>query len=379
MAPLGVVSGLALILFTLLEAFESIVLPRRVTRPYRFTVFFYRSTWCVWYALSQLVRPPKWRETLLSYYGPLSLLALFAFWAVCLVYGFAILQWSLGSSLGGQGDLAGFFTYVYLSGVTFFTLGYGDVFPTGGLGRFIAATEAGTGFGFLAVSIGYLPAIYQAFSKRELAISLLDARAGSPPNAVRLLRRLGRSGAVASVNPLLAEWERWAAELLESHLSYPVLAYYRSQHDNQSWLGTLAAILDTCALLIARVQGADLYQTQLTFAMARHAVVDLALVFKLPPRPSDRLPDDQLPRLDDLLTSEGLTPRDGPAAGDKLRELRGMYEPFLAAMARYFHLTLPPFLPEKPAVDNWRTSAWMRRVVGIGGLASLAPGDDHFD
>src|SRR5207249_4041653 len=137
------------------------------------------------------------------------------------------------------------------------TLGYGDVVPTGAWGRSLAVAEAGIGFGFLAVVISYLPVLYQAFSRREITISLLDARAGSPPSAGELLRRLAQARSLAGVGPLLVEWERWAAELLESHLSFPVLSYYRSQHDNQSWVGALATVLDTSALLIAGVEGAD--------------------------------------------------------------------------------------------------------------------------
>src|SRR5207248_7814739 len=116
-----------------------------------------------------------------------------------------------------------FATYLYFSGTTFFTLGYGDVVPTGTWGRLLSVVEAGIGFGFLAVVISYLPVLYQAFSRREIAISLLDARAGSPPSAGEFLRRLAAAGGAAGAGPLLAEWERWAAELRESHLSFPML------------------------------------------------------------------------------------------------------------------------------------------------------------
>src|SRR5438128_3297382 len=189
----------------------------------------------------------------------------------------------------------------------------------------------------MAVIIGYLPVLYQAFSRREVVIALLDARAGSPPSAGQLLLRLGRAGAGAeAAAPLLAEWERWSAELLESHLSFPVLSYYRSQHDNQSWLSAITTILDTCALLIVGVKDATPYQAQLTFAMARHAIVDLALVFRTPPLvpDPDRLPNDRLLQLRALLREAGLSLREGPAVDAKLAELRAMYEPFVNALAK---------------------------------------------
>ncbi|MBI3412144.1 MAG: two pore domain potassium channel family protein [Planctomycetes bacterium] len=368
-----------LIFVVLWDAFEAMVLPRRVTHPFRFARLFYRSTWKLWRTLACRLRPGKTRATLLSLFGPLSLLALFASWVVGLIAGFALLHWSLGSPVHNPDGAADFNTYLYLSGTTFFTLGYGDVTPLGTFGRFLTVVEAGLGFAFLACVIGYMPVLYQSFSRREVTISLLDARAGSPPSATQVLLRLAQGRNFHTITPFLAEWERWAAEVLESQLSYPVLSYYRSQHDNQSWLSALTAVLDTCALLIAGVKNIDPYQAQLTFAMSRHAVVDLALVFKLPPpAPSqERLTPEQLIRLRELLLAAGLPLNQGPAFDAKLAELRAMYEPFVEALAQYFLVTLPHFVTDKPPVDNWQTSPWTQRVPGIGQLP-LPVGDEHF-
>jgi hypothetical protein len=370
-------ASVLLIVLVLMDAFEAMVLPRRVTRPYRLARLFYRGTWSVWRSISLRIPAGKWREAFLSRYGPLSLLGLFVTWVALLLTAFAVLQWSLDTPMkDGPADLG---TYLYLSGTTFFTLGYGDVTPVASLGRVLAVAEAGLGFGFLALIIGYLPMLYQAFSRRELTISLLDARAGSPPSAGQLLLRAARSRSMATVDPFLAEWERWAAELLESHLSYPVLSYYRSQHDNQSWLAALTTVLDTCAVLIAGAKGHDAFQAQLTFAMARHAAVDLALVFKTPPRTLDvdRLPTDALQTLRSQLRKAGLELRDGADADARLAEVRHMYEPFVAALARYFLFAVPPLAPEAVTPDNWQRSAWTPRTPGIGGLPKADEG--HFN
>jgi hypothetical protein len=346
-----------------------------------FARLLYRSTWAFWRAAARLFPAGRWHQSFLSTFGPLSLFGLFAVWAAALITGFALLQWSLGTTIHVPTDTdGGFDTYLYFSGTTFFTLGYGDVYPTSAGGRVLSVTESGLGFGFLAVVIAYLPVFYQAFSRREITISLLDARAGSPPTAGELLRRMAEGHSLNSMGPLLSEWERWAAELLESHLSYPFLSYYRSQHDNQSWAGALTTILDTTALIIAGVECPCGYQARLTFAMARHAAVDLALVFGTPPRPPspDRLAEPNLARLQESLDTAGLTLRDGPAVLQALAELRALYEPFVNALAYYFELALPSFLPEKPPVDNWQTSAWMRRSPGLSGLHA-ATADDHFD
>jgi hypothetical protein len=366
----------------LIDAFEAVILPRRVKHAFRPARLFYRSGWRLWRAVAGRLPPGRRRHTFLSSFGPLSLLGLLAVWAAGLITGFALLHWSLDTATTlPAGTEATFATYLYFSGTTFFTLGYGDIVPLGGAGRALSVAEAGLGFGFLAVVIAYLPVIYQAFSRREITISLLDARAGSPPTAGELLRRLAAAHSLAGVAPLLAEWERWAAEVLESHLSYPLLTYYRSQHDNQSWVATLTAALDTCAVLIAGVDGPDGFQARLTFAMARHAAVDLALVFQTPPRPPepDRLPENDLTRLQQSLREAGLAVRDGPGVAKALAELRGLYEPFVNALADHFLFALPPFQPSAPPVDNWQTSAWMRRSPGLGGLPAAGGGDDHFD
>jgi hypothetical protein len=382
MSIVGAVASTAVIGWILLEAFEAMVFPRRVMRKLRLNRWFYHLNWPVWLVLSRAFRAPKRRETFLSVFGPLSLLTLFCLWVLGLIAGFALLHWSLGTPLRTPADTAeGLPEYLYFSGITFFTIGYGDLVPHDGLGRFLAVVEGGVGFGFLAIIIGYLPVLFQAFSRREVVISLLDARAGSPPSAGQLLLRVAPHYDAGAISDHLAEWERWSAELLESHLSFPVLSYYRSQHDNQSWLGALTTILDTCALILAAAPGKSLFQTQLTFAMARHAAVDLALVIHTPPRPvePDRLPAEAWQRLGEQLRVAGLELRQGPAVEAKLAELRGMYEPFVNALAHYFRFQLPPLFSEKTSVDNWQTSAWTRRTAGLRRLPINSDVDEHFD
>jgi hypothetical protein len=378
MAWIGVVVALALIVVVVLDAFAVMILPRRVKHVY-LTRLFYRFTWAFWRVAACLVPPGRWQTAFLSVFGPLSLLALLLVWAVSLITAFALLHWSDGTAIAGADG--GFLLYLYFSATTFFTLGFGDLIPTSPTARTLSAMEAGLGYGFLAVIISYLPVLYQTFSRREITISLLDARAGSPPTASELLRRLAAGRSVAGVAPFLTEWERWSAELLESHLSYPVLSFYRSQHENQSWVGALTTILDTTALLIAGVEGPDSYQARLTFAVARHAAVDLALVSQTPPvaPQPDRLMEADLARLWATLRHAGLTMRPEPAAAKALAELRGLYEPVVNALAAYFAFALPAFQPEKVPVDNWQTSPWMRRSPGLGGLPAAGGEVDHFD
>ncbi len=373
--------GVALILGVLFEAFETMLLPRRISRAFRATRFFYLQTWWVWTAVARFIGNPRRRSNFLSYFGPLSLLMLFSLWAAGLIAGFALLNWSLGTRLGGAVvDPAGLDVYGYFSGVTFFTLGYGDVTPSGRFGRFLAIVETGIGFGFIAVVIGYLPVLYQAFSRRETAINLFDARAGSPPTAGTLLVRNARYADLSLLTQLLSEWERWAAEILESQISFPVLSFFRSQHDNQSWVAALTVILDASAIVVTSVAGPVRNQAYLTFAMARHVAVDLCQAVSAPPvePPEDRLPAVKLAALRASLHAAGLELDDGDC-GARLAELRGMYEPFVHALSLRFLMPLPPVVFDGEPVDNWQTSAWMRRTRGFGQLRAAEPGDDHAD
>jgi voltage-gated potassium channel Kch len=357
---LAIVIGLLFIVGILQDSFESIILPRRVSRRFRLSRMFYRSTWNLWSVVARKVRSGNRREFYLSYFGPLSLILLLVLWAAFLILAFALLQWGMGLALHAPEKQVNFGTYLYMSGTTFVTLGFGDVTPVTGIGRFLATAEAGMGFGFLALIIGYVPVIYQAFSRREILISLLDARAGSPPSATELLRRHSRSPHLEELVGYLRQWEMWSAELLESHLSYPVLTYYRSQHERQSWLASLTTVLDTCALLMVGFEDISAPVVRFAFAIARHAAVDLAQVYGTPPmNPTvTRLSSTDFVRMRDSLAEVGLHFRQEADAEQRLRDIRRMYEPFVNAIADHLLFALPPWIPATKTVDDWQTSAW---------------------
>src|SRR6266571_8780117 len=254
MRILAVIFGIVLIVLVVQDAFETIILPRRVTRRIRLARLFYRLSQLGWNSIGHLIRSSAMRESFRGYVGPLTLFALLVFWAVLFVFGFGLLLWGLALPLNAPDKAINFFTYLYLSGTTFFTLGLGDVTPLSGLGRVLVVTEVALGFIFLALVVSYVPILYQAFSRRELRISLLDARAGSPATAVELLRRNCSGKNVEELRMLLHDWEVWCADILESHLSYPILAFYRSQHEQQSWVEVLTVVLDTCALILTGIE-----------------------------------------------------------------------------------------------------------------------------
>lgn len=357
-----------LMLAVLTDAFEAIVLPRRVTRRFRLSRAFFRWFWPIWAFVARRLKNRKRRDAFLSVFGPLSLLMLLALWALGLIFAFGVLQWACGSMIAAPEREPGLLSDIYLSGTTFFTLGYGDVVPRSSLARAVAVAEAGMGFGFLAVVIGYLPVIYSAFSRRETAITLLDSRAGSPSSAVELLRRFAKRGQLAALDSFFSEWERWAAEVLESHLSYPVLSYYRSQHDNQSWLASITTILDACSLVMAGIAHVSCYQAGLTFAIARHAVVDLCQIFHAHPvlLVAPRLTEAALLETRRILEEAGAPVRWCDDSALELARLRDLYEPYVTALSERFLLPLPSWLPREHQLANWQTSAWGRVTGGAG-------------
>ncbi|HEV3510863.1 MAG TPA: potassium channel family protein [Candidatus Sulfotelmatobacter sp.] len=390
----AIVGGLAIIWVVLLDAFETVVLPRRVLRHFKLTAYFYRRTWIPWRALARRIKTVSRQQNFLGYFGPLSLILLLGFWAAGLIFGFALIQYGIGGHEQLSGEPLTFGKIVYHSGETFFTLGYGDIVPTSGLARALSVLEAGMGFAFLGVVIGYLPVVYSSFSRREIQISMLDARAGSPPTAAELLVRLaGRTeepGVSQRVlDEVLREWERWAAELLESQISYPALAFFRSQHSNQSWLAALTTMLDVTSLLLTGIEGVHPGQAKLTFAMARHAAVDLAQVLNAPYDASagDRLPESEREALRSALGAAGLQLRSDEYGHEKLRRLRSMYEPYVHASGMRLMLTLPTWRHEEKKRDNWQAGPW-DQVIQARGLAAVAKpaqasarivaGEDHF-
>lgn len=354
--------GLLCLAEVLLDAFQTIILPRRASGRFRVSRIFMTAAWIRWRAIASRMRQTNRRESFLSYFGPLSLLMLVVIWASGLILGFGLLYHGLGSPFTDAHSIGRWETDLYVSGTTLFTIGLGDVVPLSVPARFLVALEGGMGLAFVAGVIGYLPVLYGAFSRREVSIILLDARAGSPPTALELLRRHAGSTGELALQTLLVEWERWSAELLESHISYPQLCFFRSQHDNQSWLSALVAMLDTCAVLIATVEGDAARQAQLTFVMARHAVLDLAHIFGLKDAAPvvDRLPQASVQNICQQLADAGFTLCAGDASLQRLRDLRAMYEPQAFQLGRLLMQDLPPFYPQAGKRSNWTQITGLR-------------------
>jgi hypothetical protein len=346
--------GLFLIALVVQDVFEVLLLPRRVRRRWRLASAVLALSWTGWSRSARLFREGDARSTLLSIYGPLSVVLLYLTWASTLIIGFGFCQWGFNAHLAAPSSLL---SDLYLSGSTFFTLGFGDVVPHTRTGKVFAVMEAGCGFGLIAAVIGYLPVLYQLFSRREAHIIQLDARAGSPPSALSLLAGHAEADAMDELDVFLRAWEVWGAELLESHLSYPMLVFYRSHHDNQSWLAALSTVMDTCAVILCGLKDTKTFQARMTFAMGRMVIIEMTKVLRLSPVTSaaERLPTGQYEGLTKRLAEIGVHASEF-GTEERLAAFRTTYEPFLLALSQFLMLRLPDWLPTT-APDNWQTSA----------------------
>ena len=307
----GVLGG-ALVVLMLVEIFVAFLLPRRVKRDPKIVRSVFAYAWRPWRRLARAL-PAQTADTMLGIYGPVGILLNLFLWVLAMMLGYACLQWAGGSHLAGTGPgthAVGFGNDLFFSAATMASSGTSGLGAHSTFARTVQVIDAASGLAVIAIVIGYLPSLYQAFSRREATVSQLDARAGSPPSAGRLVIRSAQHGGWPALSGYLGGWETWVAELMETHLAYPILAYFRSQHVNQNWLAAMCTVLDTCAFAIAAAPLGTVDSARFTFAIARHAVVDLSYTFHVAPAAPalERLPTQDLQELLRQLAQAGVEP-----------------------------------------------------------------------
>ena len=364
MRPLAIALGLVLLGLALSEYFITFLLPRRVKRDPRIARGMFRIIWIPWRDVASRLSPVA-GDTMMGIFGPLGLLWILVALSGGVIIGFSGLYWGSHTHIGGvphpdYGDDLFFSAGAFASASTPLTV-------ISGLGKALQVVEAGTGLVFLGIAIGYLPALFGAFSRRETAVSRLDPRAGSPPTAGALLARSSQRGGWLDLDSYLHEWETWTAELMETHLSYPVLGYFRSQHLNQNWLAALTTVVDSCAYAMAYGPVEATEYAELTFRIGRHALADLAFVFN--PRRLRRAPASERQRLDAQalqelhrrLENSGLHSDDSAESRQRLDDLRSSYEPYAIAISEQLRLPLPNWLPKEDVTPYWKSSIGERK------------------
>jgi hypothetical protein len=338
----GLLAGLLILAITLLDVFRTMVMPRAARGRFRLSRVLFLGLWRPWRWVALRARTDQGRERILAGAAPMSLFVLLAGWAALCVLGYGLVLWSEPFVSGIDGPSSrSLTTALYLSGTSLFTLGFGDVVATGAT-RVIVIVEGANGLGLVAVVIAYLPVLYQAFNRREVGVLLLDARAGSPPSGPEVVRRAGGFGVRHSLPRLFREWERWAADVLESHLSYPLLAFFRSPHDNTSWVTSLGAVLDAATLVLSTVDDeACSEDADMLYATGTHAIEDLFYYFRLPERPGV-IERAEFDRVLEELRAAGVPLKSPDDSWKAFGELRAVYGGRLNALAA--RMTVPAAL-----------------------------------
>jgi hypothetical protein len=238
---LAVVVGAAMVLASIVSAVKTIVMPRARSSAVTRSVFLALRP--VFQVLARRASGPEQRDRILSGYAPVALIATLATWLVLVLVGFTLIFWGL--------EDAGWWYAFDVSGSSLFTLGFTT--SVGTWTSTLVFLEAGIGLFLLALMISYLPTLYSVYARREVGIAALEVRAGSPPSAREMIWRYRRLERLPEIHEVWVDWQRWFAEVEESHASYPALVFFRSSHADHSWVTSAGAVLDAAALTLASV------------------------------------------------------------------------------------------------------------------------------
>lgn len=298
---------------------------------------FYRISWRMWSAIGRRMENVDRQQQFLGIYAPLSLLVLLALWLVALLLGWSLVWLGLRDQLPGVDDAG---AAIYYSGVVLLTIGFGDITSTGTAARMLTLAEAATGLASLALVISYLPVLYGAYGRREARLLTLDLPTGERITPATLVVSQAPDGDLDALYRFFTTWEQWVAEVLESHTSYPMLAFFRSQHRGQSWITALGVVLDAASLTAALVPGAEERAPFFVFRRARRAIDEIAHRLSPPPVADTFLSRPAFDVAYALLRDGGLPLRPADEGWSRLSELRPTYGSRLQALFDY--LVAPP-------------------------------------
>lgn len=272
--------GVGLIVLVFHDIFQGVVVPRGSSRRFRIAPYFFDRLWRVWLHLSDRKIGAKAREDFLGAYAPSSLMCLLVLWVVLLIFGYGCCFWALRAHENPVP--VSFGEAVYIGGETLLTIGYGEFTPASGITRLIALCAGASGLSVFALVISFLFTLYGAFERREVLILMLNARAGSPPSGVALLQNYAELDLLDDLPNFFEQWEEWSAQVLQSHVAYPVLPFFRSSHQGESWIAALGAVLDAATLLTTTVCSGSkcgqkpLGAAEIMFRIGCHTVIDLS-------------------------------------------------------------------------------------------------------
>ena len=323
--------GAIAVIWILNDVFQSVVVPRP-TPGLRPTTIVTRFSWPLWRAIGQSRTTMAARERFLAQYASVLLVTLLATWIVGLLFGYGLMFHAMRAQIRpAPTDLL---SAMYFAGTSLLTVGFGDVVAVDAPARLLSIVAAVSGLGIVALSISFIFSLFASFQRREGLVVTLDQRAGAPPSGVRLLETMAIEGMRDQLGPLFSDWEHWAGEVLDTHISYPILAYFRSTHDSESWIGAIGAMLDAATLVSTTVREGPTGQARMLYAAGNHLVEDLARFFRLPHDHETGVERAEFDRACARLEAAGYRTIDPETAWQAFATSRASYAGALNALAR---------------------------------------------
>ncbi|HUX87964.1 MAG TPA: ion channel [Chloroflexota bacterium] len=326
--------GAFVVVVVLVDVVQTIVLPRRSPRWARPTSYLIAGLWLLWRAIGLRMQSRDGREGFLGSFGPLAVLLLLVGWAFCLVVGYGLLLDALPSQIHPAPRNLG--EALYFAATALLTIGFGDIVATGGLARAVTLCAGGSGLGIFALVISFLYSLYGSFQQRETSVVVLEAAASAPPSGVTLLETYSHLGLLDELPRLFADWQVWAAQVLDSHLAFPILAYFRSSHENDSWVSSLGAVMDASTLVLTVVEGGPKGRAKLFQAVGGHCLEDLVQYMEVPAEDGVGIERSEFDEARQRLSRAGWELRDAEEAWADFSRLRSTYAGRVNALARYW-------------------------------------------
>jgi hypothetical protein len=330
--------GLLIIAIVFYDLFQSVVLPRPAVGKIQLARRVVRPMWRVWRWVSQRSSRLERSEARLAAFAPVALLTLFLIWAAALVLGYGLVLNGLADQI--RPSPPDFITSIYISASTLVPLAYGDFVPEGFLARGTIIAESATGVVLAALAITLLFSLYESFRTREELVVSLDALAGAPPTAVQLLETTAKHHMRPPLDDTFDDWRKWSAMVLESHLAYPLLVYFRSSHDNEAWINSFGAVMDAAVLTLSTLDNGSDGPAHLMFTVGNHLVEDMSWVFNIKSSDDPIVERSEYDAAVQRLIKVGYRIRDVEAGWKKFAEMRARYATGLNQMALW--LAIPP-------------------------------------
>jgi ion channel len=345
-----ILAGILILALVQYDVFQTVIVPRPSTSGIGIARYVIVVTWPAWRRYCESIAAADARERRLGAYAPFMLVFLLFFWILTLILGYALIFYGLRDQV--TPPPADLWTALYFAGTSFLTIGFGDVTPTGLGARIVALAAGANGLVLVALAITFLFSLYGSFQRREVLVVTLDARAGAPPSGVQLLEKLSRLHLTGGLPALFAAWETWSAEVLDSHLAYPLLCFFRSSHDNESWVSALGALLDAATLCITTVEDDSDGAAHTLVGLGSHLVEDVTRYFRMPHEHGTLVERPEFDAARARLAAAGWRLRDAERSWTDFDALRARYASDLNAMARFWSVPPAQWIGDRSAMRH---------------------------